>query len=578
MHVRLEHDANSAAWGEWRFGAGRGAKDWVFFAVGTDIGGPLTERINWQAFVRYGQVIDTITTTNMVGRDQWLYARDTIRDGTGQIVCRDATARAAGCQPLNFFSVDQLPQPLLDYLLFTRHERTKNSLLNTGMTFNGSLFSLPYGDVKAAAGFEFRREALHTQDDPDTAKLSTIVFSPGMDYALHPALDRARNTTELYGELVVPLLSDLPFAERLEVEGAYRWSRYSDSPETNTWKAGGTWSPVRGLAFRGTYSHSVRVPNFGELYSPVGFSTYGKIDDPCSGAFVNQAPNRLANCKALLPGLSIPLPYPNQNIPVVYTGGNPNLTPETSNSWTAGAVFQPRFLPGFDLTADYWDINIDNAITALSYITLLQLCVADAGGPNQAYCQFITRNADGTVGVVRSQNANLAGQHARGIDFGMRYRLPVGPGQLRLNLTGTYLLEQTTIASVGVAGVDSAGGWNNPRVKATFATDYSVGNVTIGVNTRFISRSKYSVTAASDETYQYPYIPAYVYNDLTFTLRPEERFSFSLGVKNISNAGVASAIQDTAISPHGVGNGRNIGPAYYDAVGRYFFAKVDVNF
>jgi iron complex outermembrane receptor protein len=545
------------------------------FTVGTDIGGKLTNRLNWQAFVRYGQVVDNITTTNMVGRDEWLYARDTIKDGSGQIICRDATARANGCQPLNFFSTDPYSQALLDYLLFTRYERTKNSLLNAGANLDGSLFSLPYGDVKIAAGFEWRRETLHTSDDPDTAKLATIIFSPGMDYAFHPAIDRARDTTELYGEVVIPLLSDLPFARRLEIEGAYRYSHYSDSPDTNTWKAGGAWEPFSGFTVRGTYSHSVRVPNFGELYSPIGFSTYGKIDDPCSGAFVNQAPNRLANCKILMPNLAIPLPYPNQNIPVVYSGGNPDLTPETSNSYTIGAVFQPKFLPGFDLTADYWDINIDNAVTALGYLTILQLCVADAAGPTQAYCGLVTRNADGTVGTVRSQNANLAAQHARGIDFGAHYRLPIGRGLFRASFNGTYLLEQTTVASVGVAGTDSAGGWNNPRFKATLMTSYDIGKFSFGVNTRFISRSKYSTTAASDETYEFPYIPAYVYNDLNLTFRPTEKYSLSFGVKNVSDVGVAPAIQDTAISPHGTGNGRNIGPAYYDAIGRYFFAKVD---
>lgn len=544
--------------------------------ISSDIGGALAGKLNWQAFARYGQVVDNITTTNMVGRDQWLNARDTVRDATGQIVCADPAARAAGCQPLNFLSTDPFSRELLDYLLFERYERTKNTLFTAGGNISGSLFSLPYGEVSIAAGVEWRRETLKTSDDPDTAKLGTIIFSPGMDHALHPALHRTREAREIYGEIVVPLLSDLPFAHRLEVEGAYRYSQYSDSPDTQSWKAGGTWAPIAGLTLRGVYSHSVRVPNFGELYSPVGFSTYGKIDDPCSGAFVAQAPNRLANCQALMPNLAIPLPYPNQNIPVVYTGGNPDLTPETSNSFTIGAAIQPKFLPGFDLTADYWDIKIDNAITALGYATILQLCVADAGGPTAAYCDLVTRNADGTVATVRSQNANLAGLRGRGVDIGAHFRTAIGKGQFRASFTGTYLLEQTTVASIGVKGTDAAGGWNNPRFKGTLMTSYAIGDLTIGVNTRFISRSKYSTTAASSETYEFPYVPAYVYNDLSLTYRPTETYSVTLGVKNISNNGVFPAIQDTAIQPHGVGNGRGIGPAYYDAIGRYFFLKADL--
>jgi glycerophosphoryl diester phosphodiesterase len=81
-----------------------------------------------------------------------------------------------------------------------------------------------------------------------------------------------------------------------------------------------------------------------------------------------------------MPGLTLPLPYPNLNAPVVYTGGNPDLTPETSNSYTLGAVIQPRFLRGFALTADYWDIKIDNVITSLSYGSILNSCVDAAAG------------------------------------------------------------------------------------------------------------------------------------------------------------------------------------------------------
>ena len=548
------------------------------FTLSTDIGGKLTDRLNWQGFVRYGQVVDNITTTNMVGRQEWLYARDTVRDAAGQIVCANAAARAAGCQPLNFFSTAPMDQKLLDYLLFERTERTKNTLLTAGTSLDGRILRLPYGDVSVAAGFEWRRETLHTTDDPDTAKLADLIIQPGSDYAYHPKFDHARDTTELFGEMVVPLLRDLPFARRLEIEGAYRWSHYSDNPNTRTWKAGGTWEPVSGLSFRGTYSHSVRVPNFGELYTPISVATYGKISDPCSGTYVTQNANRLANCQATIPGVSIPLPYPNQNIPMVYGGGNPNLTPETSNSFTAGMVLRPAFLRGFDLTVDYWNIKIDNVITSLAYTTVMNSCVDSSGGPNMAYCQYVIRNADGTVKEVHTQYANLAALQARGIDLGVNYRVPLGKGMLRFKLNGTYLLEQTTVAQIGKAGTDAAGGWSNPRVKATLMTTYDLGKFSVGLNTRFISRSKYSTTAASSETYEHPYVPAYVYADLTLTARPTDSYSITLGVRNLTNNGIFAAIQDTAISPHGTGSGRTIGPAYYDAVGRYFFVKAALNF
>lgn len=548
--------------------------------VGSDIGGKLTDKLKWQAYARYGQVIDNITTENMVGKNEWLAARNTIVDATGTIVCADAAARAAGCQPLNFFSTDPYSQSLLNYLEHSRYERTKNTLIDTGGNINGGLFSLPYGELTFAAGFEWRRETLSTRDDPDTAKLADIVFSPGADFARHPNLDAKRETAEVYGEAVVPLLKDLPFARRLEIEGAYRYSHYTGGLHTNTWKAGGTWEPVSGLSFRGVYSHSVRIPNFGELFSPVSPATIGTIADPCQASYITQGPNRAANCAALIPGVPLPLPTPNLNAPVIYGGGNSALRPESSNSFTIGTIIQPRFLRGFDMTVDLWDIKIDNAITSLPYTTLLNNCVDSSGGPNQVYCGLITRNAQGNVTSVQASFQNLASQHARGIDFGLNYRTPVGSGLFRASLNGTYLLKQLLVAQAGKTGVDYVGEWDNPRFKATLLTEFTHGKVTLGVNTRFISRSLYAATQTSSEQYQYPHIPAYVYNDITVTVRPTQKFNISAGVKNVSNVQVPFELRQFNYAPHLSGSNFgvfNAAGGYYDVIGRYFFVKVGID-
>ncbi len=552
--------------------------------LGTDIGGELTGKLKWQAFVRYGQVTDNITTTNMVGKNEWLNARNTIADPvTGQIECASASARTQGCQPLNIFSTAAYSQALLDYLEFDRHEWNKNSLLNTGGDINGSIFSLPAGDVSIALGVAWRREALATRDDPDTAMLHDIVFSPGEDYALHPALNATRNTTELYGETVIPVFRDLPLAKRIDVEAAYRFSHYSDQPNTNSWKLGGSWEPVDSFTLRGDYSHSVRVPNFGELYSPASTTTYGGIADPCQSSYINQNVNYRTNCSAILGGLMLPLPTPNVNAPTVYGGGNQNLTPETSDSFTYGAVFQPKFIPGFDLTVDYWDIQIDNVITQLSYLNILDDCLDSAGGPNQFYCKLITRDSQGNVVNIQAQYQNLASEHARGIDFGATYRARIGEGQFRAKLIGTYLLQQTIVSAEGQPGVDYAGEWDYPTFKASLLTEYSVGRVTFGANTRFVSHSLYDA-AVSTQIYQDPYIPAYVDCDLNLTVRPTDKYSMTLGVKNISDAGVPLQLQNNAVSPHSAGGyftpggGASGGAADYDPIGRYFFVKFAAHF
>ncbi len=114
-----------------------------------------------------------------------------------------------------------------------------------------------------------------------------------------------------------------------------------------------------------------------------------------------------------------------------------------------------------------------------------------------------------------------------------------------------------------------------PRFRGTLTSSYSVGKITFGLNTRFISRSLFDVTDASSETRDPNHVPAYIYNDLTVQFRPTGRYSLTLGVKNISNVGIFGPLQDTAPGPNSSG-GVQTGAAYYDAVGRYFFVKIDL--
>src|SRR3546814_20554041 len=102
------------------------------------------------------------------------------------------------------------------------------------------------------------------------------------------------------------------------------------------------------------------------------------------------------------------------------------------------------FLPGLDLTVDYWDIDIKNVITQFSYATLIRLCV-DAPTIDNAYCARVTRDpVTGYATRVESNQLNAARLYARGVDIGMGYRRPVGEGTLSLSFKGTYLLDKVT--------------------------------------------------------------------------------------------------------------------------------------
>src|SRR5690606_10995222 len=107
---------------------------------------------------------------NMVGREEWLAARDVTVDAAGNPICASEAARAAGCVPTDLYSTTMPGQQWLDYVMpYERYERTENNLLNVGLGINGELFEVPAGTVRFAAGAECREETLDTRDDPDAA-------------------------------------------------------------------------------------------------------------------------------------------------------------------------------------------------------------------------------------------------------------------------------------------------------------------------------------------------------------------------------------------------------------------------
>jgi Outer membrane cobalamin receptor protein len=533
------------------------------YTIGSSLSGKLGSSFKWEAFWQYGRVTDDVTEANVPWKSHWIAARDAIADPvTGAPICRDPVARAQGCVPFDIFSTEPATEAQIKWAMADRHERRVNTQQIYGANISGPLFALPYGDVSIAVGVEHRKEKLKTTDDP-LALAGELVYGAGPSE--HPELDKSFDVSEAYGEVVIPLLRDLPFARRLEIEGAYRYSDYSTVGSTHAWKAGAMWSPVDGLSFRGVLSRSVRTPNFGELYEAKVETLTGAYTDACSLALYYASETRAANCKAL--GIDTPFETPRIG-PVVVTGGNPDLKPETSNSLTLGAILQPRFLPGLDITVDYWDIDIKNVITQFSYATLIQLCV-DAPTIDNPYCARVTRDPVTHYATrVESNQLNAARLYARGIDIGMAYRRPLGEGTLSLSFKGTYLLDKVTETTPGIPEGDVVydGAWENPRFRGNLLMSYKIDDLNIALNTRFISAATYELNTDSDEAYPRQHIPAKVYNDLSVQYDIGDKYQFGFGVNNILNimpTHMPTIYRDDRI---------------YGIVGRYIFTTIKLNF
>jgi iron complex outermembrane receptor protein len=531
------------------------------FTLGQNLGGTLAGGLKWKAFHQYGRATDDVGTTDIPYTSHWLAARDVVADpATGEPVCRDAAARASGCIPLDIFSLAPPTEALKTYVLGTRREKRTNTQSVFGASIAGNVFSLPHGDASLTLGMEHRRETLETRDDPLARTELTFGIA---GYAAHPDLEVSSHVSEAYGSLVLPLLEDIPFARHLDIEGAYRYSHYSTAGGTHSWKVGGTWSPADGIGFRATRSRSVRTPDFGELYEGVIISEVGSISDPCEAGDYYQNETRSANCRAL--GIVTPLVDFKMG-PFITTEGNPDLKPETSDNLTLGAVLQPRFLPGFKATVDYWDIDIKDAIIQYRETTVMNLCV-DLPTIDNIFCRSVDRDpADGHVTAIRTRQINALRMRARGLDFSATYGVRLGGGNLHFSFNGTYLLEQRTETTPGIpAGdIEFDGDWQHPRFRGTLLTSYDLGDFNISLDTRFISAGRLDVNAKSDEAYDDNIIPPVVYNDLSAYLSINQVLGMGFGINNIFD--VAPPYTYTVYK-----NG-----SLYDNIGRFFYTRIKV--
>jgi len=525
--------------------------------VGQELKGKLTNSINWQGYFQYGRSNYDALETGSVLISRWNAARDVVIDlATGAPACRDLTARAQGCLPYNIFSTERVSQDFLNYVSGDRTANRVNTQYIVGASINGQLFALPYGDLSIAVGAEFRQDELETLEDSRRSEFQGALVAV-------PNLNVKANVKEMYGEIIAPLLAGVPFAHRLELEAAYRYSDYSTSGSTNTWKVGGTWTPIQGLSFRGVVSRSVRAPNFGELYEPQTLRGGGTIVDPCDYANYNYSETRKNNCRAL--GIVTPLGL-NTGQYQFLGGGNANLKAEKSDSFTLGVIMQPRFIPGLDVTVDYWNIDIKDAIQSYSNVTILNMCV-DLPTIDNDFCRVIQRHPVTKVASYwEATKFNAARQVARGIDIGVHYRRPVGPGNVSVSFNGTYLIENMTETTPGVSAgnIQIAGGWQNPRFRGTLQLAYNIGKFGIANNTRIIGASQYDVNAMSDEVYSKNRVPHKIYNDFALSFAPVDDFNMTFGLRNVFD--VKPAYYPTLFLNSGV----------YDQVGRYFFVSGNI--
>jgi outer membrane receptor protein involved in Fe transport len=511
-----------------------------------DLGGGWT----WDAYYQYGRTdFDLIMGPNNRRQAEYRNAVDAVVDpGSGDIVCRSTlTDPTNGCIPVNVFGYGSLQ--LNDYVFGSAVFNQLTDQHAAAANIQGSPFSTWAGPVSIGFGAEYRRDRTIGVSDPVSQQLNPNGSTGGWILGNQLPFEGRISVWELYAETLVPLAEDLPFAHELNVTGAVRRTHYSTSGTVYTWKGGVTWSPIEDIRFRLTRSRDIRAPNITELYESGG-SSNTNVFDPVLG----------------------------QSIQVrELNDGNPDLRPEIANTLALGVVLQPRFLPRFAFSVDYYDIKIDDVITTLGAPTLAQGCFAG----NTLYCDSIVFNNDGSIAYVVNTRLNLASFKTSGIDFEMRYsfRPSFLPGNIQLRALATYVDTLTLITPAGaretvgqVSEVNRTPGV--PHWTGNADISYSDDHLTLGVQGRLIGSgvfsNLYTTGAGEANTVSRNEVPAYAYFNLygsfNVPIGNDRQVQFFGTINNILD-------QDPPFLPSGAAGGTretSTNPVFYDVIGRYF--------
>lgn len=546
-------------------------------------------RWTWEVYGTYGK-----TTQRLIQRNgQSLSRIQSLLNAT------DGGASLCG-GGLNLFGpASAISNSCLQYigLTATSHDRLKQAVAEAN--FEGPLFKLPAGEVRAATGISFRDGKYATRPDP---VLGTGDFLGSTGLAFDAG--GSQNVWEIYGEILAPLIKEIPVIKELTLGLGYRYSRYSLSGKAHTYRADLEWTVFEPLKLRGGYARAIRAPSLAELFSATsGLSA--SIGTPTSGGFagdpcdIRSSFRRGANAdrvRALCIAQGVPAAsvdtytFPTATI-FASTGGNQALEPERADTLTVGAVLrspvQSPVLSNFAVSIDYYNIKVNKAIGQLPIATTLARCFnADGSNPNydasDFYCQFIGRNNVGSIAAnTRVPTLNLGSYHTSGIDGQIDWTIPMsvlgakGNDNLRLNMVGTYVKDFKIQALPGAAVANFSGHSQGaitssvlPKWKSVANADYSASGGGFGLRWRHIGSVK-DVSLVTSPTSVIPGVNAQDYFDVNFHVDVADSFSFYGGVNNVA---------DRAPPQVGSSIGFATDAATYDVLGRVLYIGAKAKF
>ncbi|MDO6426009.1 TonB-dependent receptor [Thalassotalea sp. 1_MG-2023] len=513
------------------------------FHIALGLSGDFNEDWDWRAGYTFGRYE---TQETREGVFNWARVREAVGpthfNSEGELRCgtgpEEVKFLESTCVPLNVFLTpgeSQDPRAMA-YVSgdWSNVSYGHSSIKTATFDVTGSLFETDAGIIGVATGASYMELDGRIQTD------SNAVHATTTDGNGRPT-SGGYNVSEAYVEINIPLLSGMKFAQSLEVNLASRYSNYStNAGATTNSKASIFWAVNDDISLRSTISQAFRAANIRELFAGQ-LPSFADGIDPCKTLGDNEplrplTPENDAGClKTGAPssGFRDGLEQIRTN-----TGGNPHLDPETAKIKTFGIVYTPTWLDGFSISADYYDIKLEDTISTFNAQRKIELC-----NETGDFCDDIHRYQSGPLqGVllgVDTYNENLNASHYQGLDSEVHYRLNTQEyGDFTFGLTWHHAIKhEISIFDGGVTdyvGTHTANGGFQPENKVNLMVNWNFDDWSMNWTTYIIGELTTDGRPENDITPEYT-LDAWTYSNINVTYQQSDNLGYSVGITNVFN-------------------------------------------
>lgn len=526
----------------------------------------------WDVYAGYGRQERSTETSGYLFKPSVAAAfGPNFINGQGVVTCGTPTAPIAECTPVNIFNLDAPGQAAALGTITASYNQNQVSTTKLAQAnANGTLFSLPAGDVQLAIGANYAEYFTLFNTDANTQALPPLFNSCQLSGETCSAdASGEYDVSELYAEVFVPVLKDAPGAQALNLIAGIRYSDYSTFGDTTNATFKVEYRPISDLLVRASYSEVFRAPQVIDLFrGPT--ATASQFNDPCVGltsAALAATPNLALVCQNVAPDTGFA--QPNSQVDGLFIG-NPALNPETGDVLTWGLVYEPSALRGLSLSVDVWKYSLEDVITSLDTNFIADQCLATG---NAAFCSLINRFPDGTILQIQQPTFNLGSLDTDGVDVNVAYRLNTDSiGDFRFAVNATKINSYESVGAPGAPAQEIVGTYdrqfgNYAELRGGASVAWSMGPFEAMLTARYIDGIRLTDPDGAPGIQPDLQIPSLTYTDLMLGYTWKENTKIQVGIDNLTDKQPPIMYQNNVLNA-------NTDVNTYDTVGRYMWAKI----